>query len=50
MFLHCQIRPSYARLFPGMVGVFTLTLIYRPEFSPQFTLADPTHIGSFILM
>ena len=39
------------RLFHGMVHAFTLTkVIYQPEFAPQFTLLDPSHIGGFILM
>ena len=37
-------------LFPAWSGITLTEVIYRPEFTPQFTLPDPTHIGGFILM
>lgn len=48
-FLHGQIFPFYACLFPDVVCAFSLTdVIYRHDFAPQFTLSDPTHTGCFI--
>ena len=50
-FLHCQICPSYARLFPSMVPELTLSKVNcLLELATKFTLPDPTHIGGFILM
>ena len=50
-FLHSQICPSYACLFPDMVCAFTPNeVIHGLDFSPQFTFSAPTHIGGFIFM
>ena len=44
-FLHCQICPSYARLFPHMGARILPKVNCLLELAPQFTLPDPTHRG-----